>query len=50
MLKNDEASVDRRGVTEDLLPVSKHLTDGCGSTSDIKICFTDDLARVPIDL
>lgn len=38
MLENNEASVDRCGVAQDLLPVGKHLTDSCGTTVDVEVC------------
>jgi hypothetical protein len=40
MLENNEASVDHSGITEDLLPVGKHLANGCSATIDVEVWFT----------
>jgi len=50
MLENNEASVDHSGITEDLLPVGKHLANGCSATIDVEVISVKSCQRANASL
>ena len=38
VFEDNETGVDGRGVTQDVVPIEKHLADGCDTTSYTEVC------------